>query len=111
MTEKALAPSYRYHHGFYDGTEREFRGFGRVDQYDTEELGALGESGAFPDATNIDAASYVPTVLTKTWFHTGGYFALPPPDRADPHPVPQRRFDRCAAAWKCRDPRASIREL
>jgi RHS repeat-associated protein len=62
---------YSYHHGFYDGIEREFRGFGRVDQFDTEELGALTASGVFPDATNIDAASYVPTVLTKTWFHTG----------------------------------------
>src|SRR5439155_8391775 len=37
------------------------------------ELGALSETGAFPDATNIDAASYVPPVLTKTWFHTGAY--------------------------------------
>jgi len=44
-----------------------------VEQFDTEELGALTESGAFPDAVNIDAASYVPTVLTKTWFHTGAY--------------------------------------
>ena len=64
---------YAYHHGYYDGVEREFRGFGMVEQFDTEELGALTESGAFPDAVNIDAASYVPTVLTKTWFHTGAY--------------------------------------
>src|SRR5258707_6234803 len=42
-----------------------------VEQYDTEELGALNESAILPDAANIDAASYVPPVLTKTWFHTG----------------------------------------
>jgi RHS repeat-associated protein len=62
---------YAYHHGYFDGVEREFRGFGMVEQLDTEELAALGETGDFPDAANIDAASYVPTVLTKTWFHTG----------------------------------------
>jgi RHS repeat-associated protein len=64
---------YAYHHGYYDGIEREFRGFGMVEQIDTEELGALSQSGSFPDASNIDAASYVPPVLTRTWFHTGAY--------------------------------------
>ncbi|MCK6525015.1 hypothetical protein L6R49_26725 [Myxococcota bacterium] len=27
---------YAYHHGFFDGEEREFRGFGMVEQWDTE---------------------------------------------------------------------------
>jgi RHS repeat-associated protein len=71
VSRNRFVTRYAYHHGFYDGIEREFRGFGRVDQYDTEELGALSESSVFPDAANVDAASYVPTVLTKTWFHTG----------------------------------------
>ena len=31
-----LTTEYRYHHGYWDGAEREFRGFGRVDQLDTE---------------------------------------------------------------------------
>jgi RHS repeat-associated protein len=62
---------YSYHHGHFDGEEREFRGFGRVDQLDTEELAALEASPAFPDAQNVDAASYVPPVRTRTWFHTG----------------------------------------
>ena len=65
---------YAYHHGFYDGVEREFRGFGRVDQWDTEEFATLTDTGAFPQATNVDAASHVPPVWTKTWFHTGAYF-------------------------------------
>ena len=64
---------YSYHHGYYDGTEREFRGFGMVEQQDTEELAALTLTGDLPEANNIDAASYVPPVLTKTWFHTGAY--------------------------------------
>ena len=29
---------YAYHHGYFDGVEREFRGFGMVEQWDTEEL-------------------------------------------------------------------------
>jgi RHS repeat-associated protein len=60
-----------YHHGFYDGVEREFRGFARVDQLDTEEFGALGSDSAFPPAANEDLAWNVPPVLTKTWYHTG----------------------------------------
>jgi RHS repeat-associated protein len=50
---------YEYHHGHFDGVEREFRGFGRVDQYDAEVY----------DLTQ--AADSVPPVLTRTWFHTG----------------------------------------
>ena len=29
---------YAYHHGYFDGVEREFRGFGMVEQWDTEEI-------------------------------------------------------------------------
>lgn len=61
---------YRYHHGYFDGPEREFRGFGMVEQMDTEEFAAAGEPAG---ATNLAAAYYVPPVLTKTWFHTGMY--------------------------------------
>jgi RHS repeat-associated protein len=64
---------YAYHHGYFDGEEREFRGFGMVEQWDTEEFTALRDKDAEPEATNLDAASHVPPVLTKTWFHTGIY--------------------------------------
>ncbi len=64
--------SYKYHHGYFDGAEREFRGFGMVEQKDTEEFATFA-AGAPPGTTNIDAASHVPPVLTKTWFHTGLY--------------------------------------
>ncbi|GLV54301.1 hypothetical protein KDH_11490 [Dictyobacter sp. S3.2.2.5] len=62
---------YAYHHGYYDSFEREFRGFGLVEEWDTEELATLTASGMLPPATNIDQSSYVPPVLTRTWFHTG----------------------------------------
>ncbi len=73
ISRNRFVTRYAYHHGYYDGTEREFRGFGMVEQRDTEELGVLTQSGNFPDATNLDAASYVPPILTKTWFHTGAW--------------------------------------
>ncbi len=62
---------YAYHHGFFDGVEREFRGFGLVEQWDTEELPALTEQDDFAASENLDEASYVPPVLTRTWFDTG----------------------------------------
>lgn len=62
---------YSYHHGYFDGVEREFRGFGLVEQQDTEEFAALNADQHLPDASNIAASSHVPPVLTRTWFHTG----------------------------------------
>ncbi len=63
---------YVYHHGCFDGFEREFRGFGMVEQWDTEEYRT---DVAFPDgdALNWDAASWSPPMLTRTWFHTGAF--------------------------------------
>ena len=64
---------YAYHHGYFDGVEREFRGFGMVEQWDTEEIAALNASAELPRGDNFDAASQVPPVWTKTWFHTGAF--------------------------------------
>lgn len=65
-----FASEYTYHHGYFDHAEREFRGFGRVDQRDTE----IFEHFALSDATNVVAEPlHQPPVLTKTWFHTGAF--------------------------------------
>jgi hypothetical protein len=63
---------YSYHHGYFDGYEREFRGFGMVEQSDTSEFRA---DTLFPDVetTNEDAASFVAPVITRTWTHTGAF--------------------------------------
>ena len=77
ISKTKLVTTYKYHHGYYDGREREFRGFGRVDQYDTEEFGAFSGSSLHGEAIefeNKNQAHHVPPVLTKTWFHTGVYF-------------------------------------
>jgi hypothetical protein len=44
-----LATEYSYHHGYWDGAEREFRGFGRVDQRDTELFTDYHASGVHRD--------------------------------------------------------------
>ena len=62
---------YAYHHGYFDGKEREFRGFGMVERFDTEEFSFLRSAGEDECPSNIDKASHVPPVLTRTWFHTG----------------------------------------
>jgi len=71
ISRNRFVTRYAYHHGHFDGVEREFRGFGMVEQQDTEEFASLSASVALSDAVNIDAASHVPPILTKTWFHTG----------------------------------------
>lgn len=73
ISRNRFVTRYAYHHGYFDGIEREFRGFGMVEQWDTEEFAALSASDNFPTGDNIDAASQVPPVHTKTWFHTGAY--------------------------------------
>ncbi|HLO29873.1 MAG TPA: SpvB/TcaC N-terminal domain-containing protein, partial [Anaerolineales bacterium] len=73
ISRNRFATRYSYHHGYFDGVEREFRGFGMVEQFDTEEFASLSASDEFPEADNIEEASHVPPVLTKTWFHTGVY--------------------------------------
>jgi RHS repeat-associated protein len=73
ISRNRFVTRYAYHHGYFDGEEREFRGFAMVEQWDTEEFAALTGGGTLPAATNIDAASHVPPVHTKTWFHTGVY--------------------------------------
>ncbi|MFE6069968.1 SpvB/TcaC N-terminal domain-containing protein [Streptomyces sp. NPDC056525] len=71
VSRNRFTTRYRYHHGRYDGVEREFCGFGMVEQWDTEELEAVGGPGTGGDASNAAPASYVPPAHTRSWFHTG----------------------------------------
>ncbi len=69
-----LTTEYRYHHGHWDGAEREFRGFGRVDQYDTESFSEYNTAGLHDEGIaffQLDAEYFSPPTLTKNWFHQG----------------------------------------
>jgi RHS repeat-associated protein len=57
VTNTRVGVRYRYHHGVYDGAEREFRGYARVEQIDRE-----ADAG--------DAQPLAP-VLVKRWYFTG----------------------------------------
>lgn len=70
-----LTTEYRYHHGYWDGAEREFRGFGMVEQLDSEtfeDFNATGLHGTARVFANVaDQQRFSPPTLTKTWFHQG----------------------------------------
>ena len=40
----SFSSTYSYHHGYFDGPEREFRGFGRVEQVDVEDYGTFADA-------------------------------------------------------------------
>ena len=64
---------YSYHHGYYDHAEREFRGFGRVEQTNTEDFGTfVADNGHSPYITE-DQTLYQPPIKTITWYHTGAF--------------------------------------
>lgn len=68
-----FASSYSYHHGFYDHTEREFRGFGRVEQTDVEDFGIFSNGNINSPYITNDHTLYQPPVKTITWYHTGAF--------------------------------------
>jgi RHS repeat-associated protein len=73
ISRSRFVSRYAYHHGYFDGAEREFRGFGMVEQRDTEEIGTVAPETFAGEDANWDAASFVPPVLTRTWFHIGNW--------------------------------------
>jgi RHS repeat-associated protein len=58
VSNTQLISTYCYRHGYYDGVEREYRGFAYVEQRDAEQV-----VGQFA----------LPPVVTKTWFHNGAH--------------------------------------
>jgi RHS repeat-associated protein len=74
ISKGKLTTEYRYHHGYWDGAEREFRGFGRVEQWDTEtfeDYDQAGLHGSENGFVKVDRTHFSPPTLTKTWFHQG----------------------------------------
>jgi RHS repeat-associated protein len=74
VTGSKLVTRYQYHHGYFDGQDREFRGFGMVEQWDTESFEVFNQAGLFSELPNVPEPDlHLPPVYTKTWFHTGFY--------------------------------------
>ncbi len=67
-----LTTEYRYHHGYWDGAEREFRGFGMVEQFDSETIGLyIALAGRDVNFEAVSDVIFSPPTLTKMWFHLG----------------------------------------
>jgi RHS repeat-associated protein len=77
VSRTSLVTQYSYHHGFYDGVEREFRGFARVDVLDTDALPAASGIGTFTWTPASSGDEFkLPPVWTRTWYHTGAFFGV-----------------------------------
>jgi hypothetical protein len=70
ITGSSYIRLYRYRHGYYDHIEREFRGFGMVEQTDSETFDNFQATGA---NNVVDQRVFQAPVRTRTWFHTGAY--------------------------------------
>lgn len=68
IRDTVFANAYRYHHGYFDYEEREFRGFGRVEQLDTETFNLFSRRNG---QNVVTEEHHQPPVRTVTWFHTG----------------------------------------
>jgi RHS repeat-associated protein len=76
ISRTTYASRYSYHHGYYDGVEREFRGFARVDTLDTDTMPADSGIGTFTREPPTDSTGEnfdLPPVYTRTWYDTGAY--------------------------------------
>ncbi|WP_444931019.1 SpvB/TcaC N-terminal domain-containing protein [Microbulbifer sp. SSSA002] len=70
ITGHRFVSHYRYAHGYFDHAEREFRGFGMVEQTDSEQFEhwVMGES-----SNVVEQPLHQAPVLTRQWFHTGAF--------------------------------------
>ncbi|WP_280524073.1 toxin TcdB middle/C-terminal domain-containing protein, partial [Enhygromyxa salina] len=75
VTRQRYVQHFAYHHGYFDGQEREFRGFGMVETWDTESFADFSGDGlfAFEQFDVVEEQLHQPPVYTKSWFHTGAY--------------------------------------
>ncbi len=73
ISQGKLTTEYTYHHGYWDGAEREFRGFGRVDQRDSETFDNFhGKELHGEQRFNaVTDRQFSPPLETRTWFHQG----------------------------------------
>jgi RHS repeat-associated protein len=97
VSGQKLTNSFRYHHGYYDGVDDEFRGFGMVERRDSTTFAEYaaddgdmgsdrqpsgeGNAARVPGSDDgeglpsefapVDRERFSPPTLTKTWFHVG----------------------------------------
>src|SRR5690606_12724035 len=70
VRETIYTSRFHYSHGYFDPSEREFRGFGKVIQWDTEEFSRFKINTA---RNVVEEKLHQPPVKTVSWFHTGAF--------------------------------------
>ena len=70
VRETVYTNTFSYHHGYFDPYDKEFRGFARVEQQDTESFAQFVLNSG---KNVVEQDIYQPPVRTVTWFHTGAY--------------------------------------
>lgn len=69
-----FSSTYSFHHGYFDGVEREFRGFGCVVMRDVQTYGKFDQGNAASPYITDNHDLYQPPIKTITWYHTGAAF-------------------------------------
>ncbi len=64
-----VTTSKRYHEGYYDSSQREFRGFGYIESQDSQSF-ALMQMRLLHA---LDSSQFVAPCYTRSWFHTGAW--------------------------------------
>src|SRR5690554_4140786 len=74
ISKGKLTTEYTYHHGYWDGEEREFRGFARVVQRDSETFADYNADGLHEGETfeTVGTQDFSPPLETRHWFMLGG---------------------------------------
>src|SRR5690554_1633847 len=74
ISKGKLITEYTYHHGYWDGEEREFRGFARVVQRDSETFADYNADGLHEGETfeTVGTQDFSPPLETRHWFMLGG---------------------------------------
>ncbi|HEY9257966.1 SpvB/TcaC N-terminal domain-containing protein [Chitinophaga sp.] len=73
FSQSKYTTRYSYHNGYYDGYNRQFKGFGLIESWDTESYEAFQDTYQNPDypVTSLNEELYVPPVYTKSWYMNG----------------------------------------
>lgn len=74
VSKSRYSHRFKYHDGFYDRTERTFRGFGFVESWDSETYDNFDKGATKQNLATIQDENFVPPKYTKSWFHTGVSF-------------------------------------
>ena len=74
ISRNRFVTRYAYHHGYFDGVEREFRGFGMVEQLGHRRVrGAHRRAAHCPTPPISTTPRMCRPCSPSTWFHTGVY--------------------------------------